>query len=104
MHNTEFENIFTSLKALIDQYEPQLIVVDNTKEQYTLNTHHIMKNGSPLFFGMVKIGKNYVSLHLMPVYVFPDLLSDIPETLKKRMQGKSCFNFKKSDQVPIVIP
>jgi hypothetical protein len=31
----------------------------------------------------------------MPVYMFPDMLKDISPELKKRMQGKSCFNFKK---------
>jgi hypothetical protein len=34
----------------------------------------------------------------MPVYIFPDLLKDITPALKKRMQGKSCFNFTKIDE------
>jgi hypothetical protein len=50
-----------------------------------------------LFFGAVKIGKRYVSFHLMPVYVHPDLLDGISPGLRKRMQGKSCFNFTKPD-------
>jgi hypothetical protein len=33
----------------------------------------------------------------MPVYVFPDLLDSTSPELKKRMQGKSCFNFKTPD-------
>jgi hypothetical protein len=43
--------------------------------------------------------KNYVSFHLFPVYVFPDLLDGISETLRARMQGKSCFNFRAPDAV-----
>jgi hypothetical protein len=31
----------------------------------------------------------------MPVYMYPDLLKGISPELKKHMQGKSCFNFKK---------
>ncbi|NUQ86521.1 MAG: hypothetical protein HUU11_17610 [Anaerolineales bacterium] len=31
----------------------------------------------------------------MPVYMYPELLKDISPELRKRMQGKSCFNFKK---------
>jgi hypothetical protein len=31
----------------------------------------------------------------MPVYMYPELLTDISPELRKRMQGKSCFNFKK---------
>lgn len=34
----------------------------------------------------------------MPVYVFPELLINISPELKKRMQGKSCFNFKQVDK------
>ena len=31
----------------------------------------------------------------MPVYMFPELLKGMSPELKKHMQGKSCFNFKK---------
>ena len=34
----------------------------------------------------------------MPVYVNPKLLGGISTELKKRMQGKSCFNFKTIDK------
>jgi hypothetical protein len=34
----------------------------------------------------------------MPVYVFPGLLTGISPALKKRMQGKSCFNFSPIDE------
>ena len=47
-----------------------------------------------LFFAGVRPRKNYVSYYLMPVYVFPDLLDGISDGLRRRMQGKSCFNFK----------
>jgi hypothetical protein len=69
----------------------------DTPEDYTLNTRHIMKNGKPLFFGAVQIRKNYVSYHLMPIYVYSELVKEISPGLRKRMQGKSCFNFRKTD-------
>ena len=34
----------------------------------------------------------------MPVYIFPDLLEGLSDGLKKRMQGKSCFNFTTLDK------
>ena len=46
-----------------------------------------------MWFGSIKIGKAYVSFHLMPIYMSPTLNQKIPASLKKRMQGKSCFNF-----------
>jgi hypothetical protein len=30
--------------------------------------------------------------------MFPDLLKDISPALKKRMQGKTCWNFKQADE------
>ncbi len=50
-------------------------------------------------FASVQLKKMYVSYHLMPVYYAPELLEGVSEDLKARMQGKSCFNFKKFDPV-----
>jgi hypothetical protein len=57
-----------------------------------------MKNKQPLCFGGVRLGKAYVSFYLMSVYASPDLLKGMSPELKKRMQGKSCFNFKEVDE------
>ena len=53
--------------------------------------------GRPLFVAAVQIKKNYVSYHLIPVYTSPVLLKDVSPGLRKRMQGKSCFNFTAID-------
>ena len=91
------EEIFQQLKEILVPYSTDMVVVIDKPENYDLNTHHVMKNKKPMYFGSVKISKNYISFHLMPVYVFPDLLETITPELKKRMQGKSCFNFKTED-------
>ena len=78
--------------------ERDLILVHDEDDNYYLNTSFVMKNKQPLFFGAVQIKKNYVSYHLMPVYVSPELLNDMTPALRKRMQGKSCFNFKTVDE------
>jgi len=57
-----------------------------------------MKNKQRLCFAAVCLGKAYVSFHLMPVYACRDLLEGISPELKKRMQGKACFNFKTVDE------
>jgi hypothetical protein len=51
--------------------------------------------GQPMWLAEVCLGKAYVSYHLMPLYMNPKLQSAIPAELKRRMQGHSCFNFKK---------
>jgi hypothetical protein len=73
-------------------------VVHDTGTNYYLDTNHVLKNKHPLFFGAVRKGKAYVSFHLMPVYASTELQKSISPELKKRMQGKSCFNFKTPDE------
>jgi hypothetical protein len=98
-NNQVFTDIFTRLKSIMRDYESDLEVKADTPENYSLDTKHILEhNKQHLFFGAVQIKKNYVSYHLMPVYGCPELLQAISPNLKKRMQGKSCFNFKKMDE------
>ncbi|MEO1492278.1 MAG: hypothetical protein AAFV19_09030 [Pseudomonadota bacterium] len=90
--------VFTALKTILTPYADRLKVIADTDTDYVLDSHHVMPNGKELFFGAVKFKKSYTSFHLMPVYVYPSLLEPISEGLRKRMQGKSCFNFRKPDE------
>jgi hypothetical protein len=38
----------------------------------------------------------------MPLYACPELVKTISPELKKRMQGKSCFNFRATDEALFV--
>jgi hypothetical protein len=93
--NAEFPQVFNELKKIIQPYAPKLTITADTPEGYSLDGPYSEKWKKPVFFGAAQIKKNYVSFYLMPVYMFPDLLKDISPELKKHMQGKSCFNFKK---------
>ena len=95
---TSFDEVFRKLKAIFKPYAKKMVVVQDTPSCYYLDTRYIMKNKKPLCFGAVRLGKNYVSFHLMSVYASPDLLKGMSPELKKRMQGKSCFNFKEVDE------
>ena len=46
----------------------------------------------------IRVGKSYVSYYLMPVYGLPELVDGISPELKRRMQGKACFNFTRVDE------
>lgn len=89
--------VMAGLRAILEPYEAHLVRTAASENGYSLDTRYILPNKQPLFFGAVQLRKNYVSFYLMPVYVFPDLLSGISESLRKRMQGKSCFNFRQPD-------
>jgi hypothetical protein len=94
----DFATVFARLKMIFEPYAAKMDVAHDTKSYYLLNTRHIMKNKQPLCFGGVRLGKAYVSFYLMSVYACPALLKGISPELKKRRQGKSCFNFKEVDE------
>jgi hypothetical protein len=50
------------------------------------------------YFAGVKVGRDRVSFFLKPVYTHPDLVRTLSPGLRKRMQGKSCFNFARVDE------
>jgi hypothetical protein len=85
--------VFAELRKVMAPYAAKLSATrDNSAELY-VDTTHIQKNKKPLFFGAVHVKKSYVSFHLMPVYMKPELLASVSSELRARMQGKSCFNF-----------
>ena len=94
----DFAAVFAALKPVLAKYEKRMLVKADTPAEYTL----LSKTPSPfpqhkghgLFFGSVKLGKAYVSFHLVPLYMDPGLQKLVSPALKKRMQGKACFNFK----------
>jgi hypothetical protein len=94
----DFSGLFAALRAILQPYVAQLDCVADREGEFSLNTRHLLANKRPLWFGGVQVKKNYVSYHLMPVYVNPQLLADLSPGLRKRMQGKSCFNFTVVDE------
>jgi hypothetical protein len=96
----DFAKAFYGLKMVFAKYEKHLHVNADTREKYYLETRAHSYKGKPLFFGAVIRGRAYVSFHLMPLYWEPSLAKGISGELKKRMQGKSCFNFLAPD-VPL---
>jgi hypothetical protein len=88
-----FDSTFSKLRAILQPFEAHLVVIHNTPDTYYLDTPYTEQYKKALMFGSAQIKKNYVSYYLFPVYMCPDLLEGASDKLKKRMQGKSCFNF-----------
>jgi hypothetical protein len=93
----ESAEAFAELRKVLAAHAKGLKVTADSPKGYSLNTPFSEKWEKELFFGAVQVTKNYVSFHLFPVYMFPDLLDGISDGLKARMQGKSCFNFRAPD-------
>jgi len=101
MSSEQFQITFKVLKTALKKHEKNLTIKTNTKDVYNLYAGYSEKYKRDIYFGGVEIKKNYVSFHLMPVYVNPNLLEGISPELKKRMQGKSCFYFKIIDKAQL---
>jgi len=93
--NSEFPIVFKKLKTILKPYASKMTITADTSNGYSLDGPYSEKWKKPVFFGAVQIKKNYVSFYLMPLYMCPELIDGISPALKKHMQGKSCFNFKK---------
>lgn len=93
-----FEVTFRELKAVLAKHAKRLTVDADEPGKYMLSAGYSPVIDGDVFFGGVSTRKRYVSYYLMPVYIYPGLLSGAPAALKKRMQGKSCFNFRELDK------
>ena len=94
----DFDEVFAALRKLLDAHRDQLAVQTDKPGNYHTMVPSVLHRGKPIYFAGVRTGKNYVSYHLMAVYTSPELLKGMSPELKKRMQGKSCFNFKAIDR------
>src|SRR6266850_1919119 len=95
----DFPPALPPLKKTLNPIENLFTAAGYKPEFYYLETVLPCYKGKPVLFGAVRLGKNYVSYYLMPVYMNPALQKRISPELKKRMQGKSCFNFTEIDPV-----
>ena len=94
----DFAPVFAALRKILAAHAASGVVASDTPDHYLLNSRKPHpKNKRPMMVAAVQTGKNYVSFHFMPVYGCPALLTNTSPALKKRMQGKACFNFTEVD-------
>ena len=89
----DYSPVFDALRPVLSKYSKRLFVKIDKPDNYYLETKSRSYQGERMFFAGVRSGKAYVSFYLMPVYTYPELLKGVPQGLRQRMQGKSCFNF-----------
>lgn len=95
----DFQSVYDELKKIMAPFARKTLKAHEAPGQMQLIAPPVSRSrGKEVWFGAVKINKNYISYHLMPVYACPDLLESISPELKKRMQGKACFNFTTIDK------
>jgi hypothetical protein len=95
----DFASVFSQLRGVMKAYDSLYNVKTDQPKRYYLETKDARNKGNPMMFGAVILGKAYVSYHLVPLYVCPELKKTVPKELGKRMQGMACFNFKETDDL-----
>ena len=93
----DFKPVFARLRTILQKHAGSYRVKEDKPDTFWLETGVHPERKMRLAVAGVKIGKAYVSFHLMPVYGCPKLLDGVSSSLLARMQGKSCFNFKTVD-------
>jgi hypothetical protein len=93
-----FEPVFQRLRGMLEPYARKMHTSADSEGLYGVDMAPEDERNPTTWFAGVRRGKQYVSYYFMPVYVDPALLDDVSAGLKKRMQGKSCFNFRSIDE------
>lgn len=99
---TDFGGVFTALRQLLGPFSKEVAVQTDKLGNFHTHIPSILYRGKPLYFAGIRTGKNYVSFHLLPLYYSPELLKGMSADLKKRKQGKACFNFASVDEACFV--
>ena len=93
----DFDAVDRRLREILKPLRSTLVATKDGPEVLSLEIPGF--EGKPYgYVAGIRRGKSYVSYYLMPVYAFPDLLESLSPELRRRMQGKSCFNFKSVDE------
>ena len=97
MTREDFPEIRDRLRGILSAHVPPLVVSADGPGGYIVNVDRPDIPEPRRYFAGVRVGKSYVSFYLMPVYAFPDMVDGASPELRRRMQGKSCFNFARVD-------
>ncbi|RYZ71987.1 MAG: hypothetical protein EOP91_09390 [Lysobacteraceae bacterium] len=95
----DLDPVFRALSGVLRKHVARMSIKTDAPGHLYVELPPAGPKRKPAFFGAVQTKKSYVSYHLMPVYEDPSLLDGTSDALRKRMQGKSCFNFSEEDPV-----
>jgi hypothetical protein len=95
---SDFAPVFSALRQILEPFLGELAVQTDKPGNFHIEIPTILHRRKPLYFAGIRTGKNYVSFHLLSLYYTPELANGMSPALKKRKQGKACFNFTAVDQ------
>lgn len=99
------KTIFSALKAALEKYSPPMIVSKNGMDVFELIGNKPVPYGSKktivpgMYFSSAVARKDMVSFYFFPLYYHERDYENIIPSMTKCLKGKTCFNFKKPEQV-----
>ncbi|MBK7440812.1 MAG: hypothetical protein IPL12_04110 [Bacteroidetes bacterium] len=99
------ETIFNTLVEAMTSLCPPLVITKNKKDVFEIIGNTPVPYGSTkkiipgMYFASAVIRKDMVSFYVFPIYGHPELFIDVAPIAMKCLKGKTCFNFKKTEQV-----
>jgi hypothetical protein len=110
MMSHDFPAVFERLRSILKQHAGEFVVSEDSPTRYcleapvgpaTLQAWRGKKKRELIPVAWTEIGKAYVSFHHMALPVSSKLREGMSDDLSKRMQGKTCFNFRSESEVPV---
>jgi len=93
----DFAAVDRRLREILEPLRSRLAVTKDGPAGMTVEIPGL--EGKPWgYVAGVRPGKSYVSFYLMSVYASPELMASMSPELRRRMQGKACFNFTRIDE------
>ena len=97
--NKERQELLKKIHEIIIQTDKSV----EAKVEFMMGKEMIVYKAPGIFkYGLSSV-KNYMSLHLMPMYGSPTLYSKYKNLLKKANFQKGCINFKNEEEMPLDI-
>jgi hypothetical protein len=85
------------LRKILQPLRPKLVATRDRPGDLALEIPGL--EGKPWgYVAGIRRGKRYVSYYLMSAYADPKVMASVSPELRRRMQGKSCFNFTHVDE------
>lgn len=107
---TDFDAVFDALRKVLRAHAAGLTVAEDTPKRFcleatpgpaTLAAWGGKLRRPTLPIAWVERGRTYVGYHLVGLNGNPLLTAQLSAALQARRQGKTCFNFRRSEEVPL---
>ncbi len=98
-------NIFSKLKKALEDCCPPMVIVKQSDMGMELMGNKPVPYGYSkkmvpgMYFSSAVVRKDMISFYFFPIYGNVEAFSGLAPTLFKSLKGKTCFNFKKAEQV-----